>query len=112
MAHKDKVANVPLLDSVTSTGTSEAHHVFGSEKTFHAWGATSSGSGAAVIQIEGSNDNNRVEWKTLGTFNLTLSTTSVNCGLSNDKPWKFIRANVLSISGTDATVSVILSNIA
>lgn len=74
-------------------------------KTIHAWGTTSAGAGAATINIEASNDLT-APWLVLGIISLTLGTTATADGFAIDAPWKWTRANVTAISGTNASVSV------
>ena len=94
--------------SATATDTGSAYQIdrriSGNQKrTFQASGTTSSGSGAATILIEVSND--ETNWLTLGTITLTLGTSSTTDGFTSDAPWAFVRARVSAISGTDAAVT-------
>ena len=94
--------------SATATATGSAYQIDrrinGNQKrTFQASGTTSSGSGAATILIEVSND--ETNWLTLGTITLTLGTSSTTDGFTSDAPWAFVRARVSAISGTDAAVT-------
>jgi hypothetical protein len=79
----------------------------GGRITAEAYGTTTSGSGAASVTIEVSNNNST--WQTAGTIGLTLGTTQTSDGFVIDAPWLYVRANVASISGTGAKVSVIIS---
>lgn len=96
----------PLLSSVIATGAGSSVKPVGSNRTFQAHGTTSAGAGAATIVVQVSNNDS--DWITLGTISLTLSTTSSSDGFASDAPWKYVRGNVTAISGTDATVSLIL----
>jgi len=71
--------------------------------------ATVVGTGAvtATVTIEASNDGLYPLSTLLGTITLSGTTFSSD-GFTTNAPWKFIRANVTSISGTNATVSVIM----
>lgn len=97
---------VVILDAATATGAGVVHRPWGHRRTYEAQGTTSAGAGAAVIVIQVCNDGS--SWKTLGTFSLTLGTTSTTDGFASSAAWKYVRANVSSISGTTATVSVYL----
>lgn len=100
--------NLNILDNSTGTGEGTSFSLIGGGRcTIEAKGTTSSGSGAASINIEVSN--NGTTWQTAGTIGLTLGTTQTSDGFAMDAPWLYIRANVTSISGTDAKVSVIIS---
>ena len=92
-----------LLDAKTATGAGTGIYKDAPLSTFQATGTTTSGAGAATINIEVSND--QTNWLTLGTISLTLSTTSATDGFVANSPWKFVRGNVTAISGTGASVS-------
>lgn len=93
-----------LLSGVTATGAGSVFENSAERITLQADGRTTSGSGSAAVNVEVSN--NRVNWLTLGTITLTLSSTSSSDGFVAYAPWKFIRGNVTSISGTGASVSL------
>ena len=94
-----------LLTDATATGPGTSNTLAG-PATVQAVGLVSSATGQAVIDIEVSN--NGVNWITHDTITLTLSTPEASAGIEIDAPWAFIRANVTSISGTGAEVSVFL----
>ena len=77
-----------------------------SQTTFQA---TVVGTGAvtANVTIEVSNDG--INWcsTVLGTIILSGTTTSSD-GFTTDAPWKYVRANVIAISGTGAAVTVLM----
>lgn len=100
-----KVGVLPLLSSVTTTGASSQQEPFHTNRSFEAYGATSAGAGAATIKIQVRNSED-ADWKDLGTITLTLSTTTSGDGFVTSAAWRYVRANVTAISGTDATVSV------
>ncbi len=75
--------------------------------TFQASGTTSAGSGAASVSIQVSNNNS--DWLTAGTISLTLGTTSTSDGFAITAPWAWVRAKLDSISGTSASVTVLMS---
>lgn len=72
--------------------------------TFQAVGKTTSGAGAATVDIEVSNTGG--DWLKAGTITLTLATSNSSDGLAIDAPWGLVRANLTSISGAGAQVSV------
>lgn len=102
-----------MLDAVITTSTSSFEPFAGSrlQNTFWAYGTTSAGSGAAVILVEVSNavtptNTTNVDWITAGTITLTLGTTQTSDGFAMNAAWRHVRARVSSISGTDATVTL------
>ena len=103
-----KISTVALLAAATGTGAGSAHEPWNHKRTFQADGTTSAGAGAATILIQVSNDNSN--WITMGTITLTLATTSSSDGFTSDAPWRYVRANVSAISGTDASVNVRMGN--
>lgn len=93
------------LLTATATGAGQTSaYAPGKAATFQASGATTESTGAASVNIEVSNDG--VTWLTLGTITLTLGTTATGDGFASTAPWAFVRANVASISGTGASVTV------
>lgn len=104
---------ITLLTDKTTTGAGTAYQLpstFGdipaSKFSFQAIGSVSTSTGSATIIIEVSNDG--TNFKTLGTISLSLTTSETSDGFVVDAPWAFVRANVTVISGTDATVSVLM----
>lgn len=96
----------PMLTNATAAGAGESMSVGSDIKSFQAIGSTSAGSGAVSVDIEVSN--NGVNWIVMGTISLTLGTAETTDGFVGLSGWRSIRANVKSISGTDAKVSVIV----
>lgn len=96
-----------LLDAVTATGAGTALESWMKDKLFQAKGSTSSGPGAAVVLVQGSNDNST--WETIATFTLTLGTVVTSDSFASDSKWRYIRGNVQSISGTGAAVTLYLA---
>lgn len=94
---------IPLLLNVTTTATGQSTDEGADKVTFQAYGTTSSGTGAATIEVQVSNDN--TNFLTLGTITLTLGTSATSDGFSADAAWIYTRAKVTAISGTNATVS-------
>lgn len=68
-----------------------------------ASGITSSGAGAASIVIEGSHDG--VTPITLATIALVLGATVIAEGFGSYVPYRYVRARLVSISGTGAAIS-------
>lgn len=101
---------VTLLNAVAATGAGSIVAAQDSRATFHAHGTTSSGAGSATIKVEVSNKNNPAsgDWITLGTITLTLGTASTGDGFVSNAPWAYVRGNVTAISGTGATVNLIM----
>lgn len=91
-----------ILTSVTAASTGDPY-VFPqaiSLRTHQA--ALESGSTAAVVAVQGSNDN--VVWETLGT--ITLSSGTPIDGFVTQAPWIFERGKVISITGGAVTLTV------
>ncbi len=101
-----RVIATKMLDAVIVTGASAAFKPVMDNRTFQAVGATTAGAGAATIVISGSNDG--VNFITIGTITLTLSSSESSDGFASDAAWKFVNANVTAISGTNAAVTVYL----
>lgn len=99
---------VEILDGVTVVGAGASISMSESGlSVVEAYGNTSSGTGAARIEIQVSNNNST--WQTAGTINLNLKTTQTSDKFTMDASWSgwlYVRANVASISGTGASVSV------
>ena len=99
----------PLLDAATTTtgpgqvAVASAHADPMVIRTHQVSGKTTAGAGAAAVDIQVSN-NGRV-WLTLGTVTLTLGEDEVTDGFASGAQWRFVRANVTSISGTGASVT-------
>ena len=100
----DKVQSMPILSAATSTGAASSVIPWKANRTFQGSGTTSSGAGAASILIQVSNDNSN--WDLLGTITLTLGTASTSDSFTSISPYRYVRANVDSISGTGASVDV------
>jgi len=65
------------------------------------------GAVAATVVIDGSNDGTHWCATVLGTITLSGTTTD-NDGFTTTAPWKYVRARVTAISGTGATVTVLM----
>jgi len=96
-------SSVQILTDSIATDTSEVHEPGCPRRTFQADGITSAGAGTADVDIEVSNDN--INWFQLGQISLVLSTTAATDGFNSDAPWRYIRARITTITGTDATVN-------
>lgn len=95
-----------ILDSATATGAGTSYRSPAASKTYQAYGRTSAGTGTAVISIEGSNDGTRWNTVTTTTLSLTSATLAVSAGMTSDDRYGYARANVTTLSGSTATVSV------
>ncbi len=96
-------SSTALISGATAAGAGQDYGIAGfSSKTFQA---TVSGAGAvaATVRVEVSND--EVNWTPAGTISLS-GTTIATDGFVSDASWKFVRGNVLSISGTGAAVAL------
>lgn len=98
-----------LLDAVTSTGPGAALQVNSNnpqlpKRTFQAY-VKGSGSLTASVDIQVTNDLNSGQYLTLGTINLSGSGSATD-GFVSDAPWMYVRANLTSVSGTNAAVTV------
>ncbi len=101
-----KASTVLLLDAKTTTGAGSTFPFPSGRATLQAVGSVSASTGSVAVDIQVSNDG--VNWLTLGTITLSLTTSESSDGFAADAPWSFVRANVTSISGTDAEVSVFM----
>lgn len=99
-----------MLSAQTATGTSDVLDLWGTKWAFQAYGSTSASTGSATILIQVSNVNTDAAFITMGTITLTLGTTVTADGFASDAPWRFVRAKVSAISGTGASVNVVVSN--
>jgi hypothetical protein len=100
-----------ILTDATTTTRGKKYQLHGSKHSFMGYGTTTAGAGAATIIIEVSNvdapaASTDVDWKTAGTITLTLGTTQTNDAFTIDAPYKWCRAQVTAISGTNASVNV------
>ena len=96
-----------LFSDATATGAKASQSPPCKERAYHLTGSVSASTGAAGVTLETSNDN--VNWVSAGTMALTLGTTVTSDTLTSDVPWRYVRGNVTSISGTDATVTLWIS---
>ncbi len=104
-----------ILTDATTTATSAVFKPTTHNRTFHVYGATSAGAGSVTVVIEVSNitspaNGTNVDWITMGTVTLALTTTRVSDGFVSQAAWTNVRARVTAISGTGAAVSVAMGN--
>jgi hypothetical protein len=104
-----KVYNLdPGGTGLTATGATPRIFKDSPYATFQATGTTTASTGAATIKIQGSNLDDANSYVDLGTITLTLGTTLTADGFATSAPWKYVRANVTAISGTGASVNVLM----
>lgn len=96
-----------LQSSVSASSGSGRAEVTASKISFQATGRTTAGAGAATVVLYGSNDG--VNYLTLGTITLTLSTAETSDGFTSDNAWRLYRSSVTAISGTGALASAFLA---
>ncbi len=94
-----------IVTGKTSTGvTSPAYQPWGAARTFQVQGETTNSTGAAEVEVQVSNDG--TNYLILCTVTLSLTTTTSGDACSSIVPWRYVRADVNSISGTGANVDV------
>lgn len=97
-----------VAENLSATGASASINADGDQFSVQVVGGTSSGSGAATVDVEVSNVPNPTvdgHWSVAGTITLTLGTDITSDALALVVPYKRIRVNVTAISGTGAKVS-------
>lgn len=95
-----------LLSAATTVAAGASAGGISGYKTYQADGTTSAGAGAATILVQGSN--NGTNWDTIGTITLTLATTTSSDSFTSSDRYALIRGNVSAISGTDASVNLVV----
>jgi hypothetical protein len=104
-----KVYNLdPGGTGLTATGATPRIFKDSPYATFQVTGTTTASTGSATVKIQGSNLDDANSYVDLGTITLTLGTTLTADGFATSAPWKFVRANVTAISGTGASVNVLM----
>lgn len=99
-----RVYNLLADAGVTSTATGDAKYKDSPYSTFQAT-VVGTGAVSATVVIDASNIS--THWCTTPLGTITLSgTTSHSDGFTSTAPWKYVRARVTAISGTNATVTV------
>lgn len=101
-----KISSVKLLNAATATGPGEAHNLFRGEKSFQLTGQTSAGAGSATVTVEVCDQDVPVNWITMCTITLALTTATSTDGSTSNAPWRWVRGNVTAISGTGAAVTL------
>lgn len=103
------------VGTTTTTTTQQSLALF-KESPYSAFQAIVSGTGAvsATVVIYGSLEDTTAvgtnsNWVTLGTISVT-GTTSASDGFTTIAPWRWVAAKVTAISGTGATVKVIMGS--
>lgn len=97
---------IPLFLARTSTGACVARNAPGPGATVQA-AVTGTGAVSATVVIQVSNIEN--SWLDLGTLSLSGTTTATQ-GLALDAHWVYIRADITGLSGTGATVDVVMGS--
>lgn len=97
---------IPLFTGRTSTGACAARNAPGPGATIHAT-VTGTGSVAATVVVQVGNIQN--QWLDLGTLSLSGTTTATQ-GLALDAHWVYIRVNITVLTGTGATVDVVMGS--
>lgn len=94
-----------------TTGQGQQVEPHSAKKVFQARGRTSSGSGSAIVKIQGSNfgGTDSDDWVLIGTITLTLSSSGDTDGFATDAPWSYVRYDVDTLTGTDASVDIFMS---
>jgi hypothetical protein len=106
----DTGISVNILSNVIATGAGTTYKTLRNGRCiFSIRGTTSSGSGSAIVMIQVSNNGTSwVDALTTG-LTLTLGTTETSTGFAMDAPWIYARANVTTLTGTDATVTCLMT---
>jgi hypothetical protein len=73
---------------------------------------TGTGTVGATVVMQGTNQDDtfngiKTNWVTINTFTLTGTTTATD-GSTSVSTWRYVRANITAISGTGATVEVLM----
>jgi hypothetical protein len=98
------VRSQAILTTATTVAAGTAVVGEAGRKTYQAYGTTSSGTGSATINVEGSL--NGSNWDVIGTITLTLGTSSTSDSFASDDRYEQLRGNVTAISGTGASVNL------
>lgn len=96
------------LGNDTVGDTHSGNQDFFSKRSWQAVGRTGSGSGAATIIIEGSNDD--TNYLELGEIVLALTTSDSSDAIVTCSAWRFARMRITAISGTGATVDFYIAH--
>ncbi len=106
---EENIGSAQLLKDATATGYGKAIQIDDVARTYQVMGLTTGGAGAATVVVQVSNKNHPdvatdLDWMTLGTVTLTLSTTQTSDGFASNASWRYTRCKVTAISGTGATL--------
>jgi hypothetical protein len=110
-----RVTSGPMFDgNATATGGSEAKTPWGQKFTITVESAVTAGSGTSVTQIQISNNTTRptadADWDTLGTVTFAVLSTAKSVDtIAVNVPYRWVRANVTTIGGTNAWVQAYLA---
>ena len=96
-----------VMKNKTSTGAGGWVYKDSPHATLQAT-VTGTGSVSATVDIEVSNDGVNAVDTVAGTITLSGTTSHSDGFTTQHAPWKYIRANVTAISGTGATVNVVM----
>ncbi len=96
-----------LLVGKTTTGAGDWKYKDSPHATFQAI-ITGTGAVTATVDIEVSNDGVNVVDTVAGSITLSGTTTHSDGFTTQHSPWKYVRANVTAISGTGASVDVLM----
>lgn len=95
-----------LLNAATGTGAGTVQANGQHSKAFQVYGTTTAGSGSATVKVQGSLDG--TNWVDLKSFSLTLGTAQTSDFYESIYPWAKVRGNVTAISGTGASVTLLM----
>lgn len=103
-----------LLNGRTTTGAGDTVGLDGDSRTYFATLTGTSGALAATVDLEVSNDGG-AHWDVAATFTLNVATWSSAANDAVDSvavihAYDSVRANVRSISGTGASVSMLVAS--
>ena len=99
------------VNSATTTVASSPIYKESPYSTFQAI-VTGTGTVGATVVMQGSNETatfngTKSNWATINTFTLTGTTTATD-GYTSVSTWRYVRANITAVSGTSATVEIIM----
>lgn len=102
---------VRLLYQQASTGVGSCCEPHSAKKAFQLIGRTTSGSGSAIVKIQGSLTGGAGDdqWVDVMTITLTLSSDGASTntdGQASDSVWVYIRPKVTTLTGTGASVDL------
>lgn len=94
-------------DRTTTLAPSPAIQPLEHNKSFHFYGNVSAATGSAACDIEGSNDGET--FAVIDAMTLTLGTAVTHDTYQNDFGWAYIRANLKTLTGTGAEVTLVMA---